>query len=213
MPRGAPRSLLPPVTAATTSGDARRAATLASLAAAFAAVPAPRREAIVTYPLPGCRSLSPPAPGPSKSSASNGSGGRRERGSTAGALRHHQPAIMKIDLSRSPPSDSVHAEIAARSTGREPTYRLSHWLSSRRTHEVGVEEVPMRHLSSDITEPSRYAAVGGPNQVVSASGSPRCVRSPTQATCPSGRINTAEGAGTSPSTGSSHMPACVASTN
>ena len=32
------------------------------------------------------------------------------------------------------------------------------------------------------------------------------VRSPAQATCPSGRISTASGAATSPSTGSSHAP-------
>ena len=52
----------------------------------------------------------------------------------------------------------------------------------------------------------RYAAVGGPNQVVSASASPSCVRSPTHATYPSGRISTAEGAATAPSAGSSHVP-------
>ena len=52
-----------------------------------------------------------------------------------------------------------------------------------------------------------YAPADGPNQVVSASGSPRSVRSPTQATCPSGRINTAVGAVTAPKTGSSHVPA------
>ena len=46
---------------------------------------------------------------------------------------------------------------------------------------------------------SRYAAAGGPNQVVSASASPGWVRSPTQATYPSGRINTAVGAVTAPS--------------
>jgi hypothetical protein len=44
----------------------------------------------------------------------------------------------------------------------------------------------------------RYAAAGGPNQVVSASASPRWVRSPTQATYPSGRINTAVGDVTPP---------------
>jgi hypothetical protein len=59
--------------------------------------------------------------------------------------------------------------------------------------------------------PSRYAAVGAPNQVVSASASPRCVRSPTQATYPSGRINAAAGAVTAPSTGSSHVPTYLAS--
>ena len=52
----------------------------------------------------------------------------------------------------------------------------------------------------------RYAAVGGPNQVVSASASPGWVRSPTQATYPSGRTNTAVGAVTGPRAGSSHGP-------
>jgi hypothetical protein len=62
-------------------------------------------------------------------------------------------------------------------------------------------------------KPVRYAAVGGPNQVVSASASPTWVRSPTQATYPSGRINTAVGAGTVPSAGSSHAPPYLASIN
>ena len=61
--------------------------------------------------------------------------------------------------------------------------------------------------------PSHYVGVGSPNQVVSASGSLGSVRSPTQATCASGRINTAVGAVTSPSTGSSHTPTCAASTS
>jgi hypothetical protein len=58
---------------------------------------------------------------------------------------------------------------------------------------------------------SVYAAVGGPNQVVSASGSPGWVGSPVQATYPSGRMSTAAGAVTAPSTGSSHVPAYLAS--
>jgi hypothetical protein len=45
----------------------------------------------------------------------------------------------------------------------------------------------------------RYAAAGDPNQVVSASVRSGWVRSPTQATYPSGRINTAVGADTKPS--------------
>ena len=44
-------------------------------------------------------------------------------------------------------------------------------------------------------------------------GEPRSVPSPTQATYPSGRINTAVGAVTAPSTGSSHVPAYSASIN
>jgi hypothetical protein len=58
-----------------------------------------------------------------------------------------------------------------------------------------------------------YPAVGGPNQVVSASAGPSWVRSPTQATYPSGRINTAAGAVTAPSAGSSHVPTYFASIN
>ena len=38
-----------------------------------------------------------------------------------------------------------------------------------------------RALVARAKSPERYAAVGGPNQVVSASGSPGWVRSPTQA--------------------------------
>src|SRR6185503_5682492 len=45
-----------------------------------------------------------------------------------------------------------------------------------------------------------------PNQVVRASRRPASVPSPTHATYPSGRINTAVGADTAPSTGSSHTP-------
>ena len=53
---------------------------------------------------------------------------------------------------------------------------------------------------------------GGPNQEFSASRSPWSVPSPTHATCPSGRINTAVGAATAPSTGNSHAPPYRAST-
>ena len=45
--------------------------------------------------------------------------------------------------------------------------------------------------------------------MVSASASPSWVESPTQATYPSGRINTAVGAVTAPRTGSSHVPTYV----
>ena len=62
-------------------------------------------------------------------------------------------------------------------------------------------------LTIDPGSPVGCAAVGDPNQVISASVSPRCVRSPTQATYPSGRINTAVGAVTEPNTGSLHSPA------
>src|SRR6185437_9686217 len=51
-----------------------------------------------------------------------------------------------------------------------------------------------------------YAASAAPNHLVNASTSPLWDRSPTHATYPSGRINTAVGAGTTPSAGSSHVP-------
>src|SRR5260221_14015339 len=46
---------------------------------------------------------------------------------------------------------------------------------------------------------ARYIVAGGPNQVVTASVSPASSPSPTQATCPSGRINKEVGAVTAPS--------------
>jgi len=49
-----------------------------------------------------------------------------------------------------------------------------------------------------------FDALVDPNHLVSASKSPACVFSPTQATYPSGRINTAVGAVTAPITGSFH---------
>lgn len=54
--------------------------------------------------------------------------------------------------------------------------------------------------------PRYVVAAGDPNQVVNASMSPCRVWSPTQATYPSGRINTAVGAVITPSAGSSHAP-------
>src|SRR5262245_2038893 len=65
-------------------------------------------------------------------------------------------------------------------------------------------------LENDL-ESVRYSVAGGPNQVASASASPSWVESPTQATYPSGRINTAVGAVTAPRTGTSHVPAYLAS--
>ncbi len=70
---------------------------------------------------------------------------------------------------------------------------------------------PSRVPNGPTGAAGRYAAVGGPNQVVSASASPGWVRSPTQATYPSGRISTAVGAVTAPSAGSSHVPTYSAS--
>src|SRR5829696_4564217 len=90
------------------------------------------------------------------------------------------------------------------------------WASLRTVAEPKPPAPPVtiaEALVRSIRAPNRmsYAAVGGPNQVVSASGSPRWVRSPTQATYPSGRINTAVGAVTPPNTGSSHLPTYSAS--
>jgi hypothetical protein len=58
-----------------------------------------------------------------------------------------------------------------------------------------------------------FARLGGPNQAASASSSPSRVRSPTQATYPSGRISTAVGAVTAPIAGSFHGPSYLASIN
>ena len=59
-----------------------------------------------------------------------------------------------------------------------------------RAHTIGDEEIAKRCGYS--------AALGGPNQVVSASASPVRAGSATQATCPSGRVSTASGALTAP---------------
>src|SRR5215471_17854177 len=73
-----------------------------------------------------------------------------------------------------------------------------------------ADDVVLRRLNegdASVFLAGRYAAaLGGPNQVVSASASPSPVRSPTQATYPSGLINTAVGAATAPIAGSSHAP-------
>jgi len=63
---------------------------------------------------------------------------------------------------------------------------------------AAVPAAPVRYLKG--------RAPRGPNQVVRASRRPWSVPSPTHATCPSGRINTAAGAATAPSTGSCHPP-------
>src|SRR5215210_7284068 len=74
------------------------------------------------------------------------------------------------------------------------------WASLRTVAEPKPPAPPVtiaEALVRSIRAPNRmsYAAVGGPNQVLSASsGSPSSVSSPTQATYPSGRINTAVGA-------------------
>src|SRR5919202_5629413 len=85
------------------------------------------------------------------------------------------------------------------------------WASLRTVAEPKPPAPPVTiaaALVRSIRAPNRmsYAAVGGPNQVLSASGSPRSVPSPTQTTYPSGRINTAVGAVTPPNAGSSHLP-------
>ncbi len=103
------------------------------------------------------------------------------------------------------------------SLSRRESRAVWFWASLRAIAEpkphsaaVTITEALVRSIRAPrrlILEAGGYAAVGGPNQVVSASGSPRWVRSPTQATYPSGRINTAVGTVTAPSTGTSHSPA------
>jgi hypothetical protein len=88
--------------------------------------------------------------------------------------------------------------------------RLAH-LSPTRPRQSNPRKVSIDLAVSHCDARTSYVAVGGPNQVVRASGSPKSLRSPTQATYPSGRINTALGAVTSPSTGSSHVPPYSAS--
>ena len=103
----------------------------------------------------------------------------------------------------------------------ELTTRHSQVWSSAPSEQIAVnphfhvhgEDMVVRRGRQLSWKPVRYAAVGGPNQVVSASTSAGWVRSPTQATYPSGRINTAVGAVTGPSAGSSHEPTYVASTS
>ena len=92
-------------------------------------------------------------------------------------------------------------------------------LRQRRSFQTPSCATPGVHLPPGVPrlwlnrKPVRYAAAGGPNQVVSASARPRCWPSPTHAACPSGRINTAVGAVTAPSAGSSHTPSYLASTD
>ena len=78
----------------------------------------------------------------------------------------------------------------------------------RFTYDQWTEEL---RLVSRSDQPLRYTAAGGPNQVLSASVRPGWPGPPTQATYPSGRINAAAGAGTAPTTGSSHLPGYSAS--
>ena len=59
---------------------------------------------------------------------------------------------------------------------------------------------------TDTGRRSIAATAGRPNHVVSASAGPPSLPSPTHATYPSGRINTAVGAATTPSAGRSHVP-------
>jgi hypothetical protein len=93
--------------------------------------------------------------------------------------------------------------------------RFVTWLPAEDLPKEDPETTSISTATQDaaLRTPNRmsYAAAGGPNQVVSASASPSWVPSPTQATYPSGRINTAVGAVTAPSAGSSHVPEYLAS--
>src|SRR5262249_18180318 len=91
--------------------------------------------------------------------------------------------------------DADHGEDDSSWAAREPLAKLSKLLGYR-----------------DGEGGARRGSNGrGPHQVVSASRSPAWVCSPTQGACPSGRMSTGVGAGTAPSTGSSHWPVDLAS--
>ena len=134
--------------------------------------------------------------------------GRGGRGAARGAVRDRRPHIGDP---RHGGSD-VPAR-ARRGAGRgDPRCTAAHARGSRaRSRASRLGDHRPRHPRA--WKPVRYAAAGGPNQVVSASTSPSWVRSPTQATYPSGRINTAVGAVTAPIAGSSHVPTYLASIN
>jgi hypothetical protein len=117
--------------------------------------------------------------------------------------------------------DGAHAGIVARLEALEAAAEReveAPRASERRSARVRPEPLLSRKRArwrkprrGAVLRARGYAAVGGPNQVVSASASPSWVWSPTQATYPSGRINTAVGAMTAPSAGSSHVPTYLAS--
>jgi hypothetical protein len=134
----------------------------------------------------------------------NGPNRRLTANVTAAACRPtEQPGL---DLPARPRC-SLQAKGAARPAAH--SRRSNHAKGKRRLRGAGPEvSVGRQRLDapSRSWKAARYVAVGGPNQVVSASASPGWVRSPTQATYPSGRINTAMGAVTVPSAGSSHVP-------
>ena len=73
---------------------------------------------------------------------------------------------------------------------------------------VGVYLVrPWNHFGQPTGRELSWVALAHlPNHVVSALDRPASVPCPTQATCPSGLTSTAEGAVTSPITGSSQTP-------
>jgi hypothetical protein len=82
-------------------------------------------------------------------------------------------------------------------------------------HESDQEAANTKPKAFELSPRCRSAPIElvdhDPNQVVSASRNPSSVPSPTQATWPSGLTRTADGADTSPITGSSQVPACDAS--
>lgn len=105
----------------------------------------------------------------------------------------------------------------SREFGLDMTVTRGERAGARAAHSAAPGSVRSRDRErsslNGFPQPAGYAASGCPNQVLSASASPRWVTSPTQATYPSGRINTAVGAVTTPIAGSSQVPMYSASIN
>src|SRR6266545_1510483 len=123
----------------------------------------------------------------------------------------HQHEVTRDLRPRQPPTVTSHAVPTGECQSDPPS--LLQALRCSRPRGSPSTRAGTLDLLLHVRTPNRmsYAGVGGPNQVVSASASPSSVRSPTQATYPSGRINTAVGAVTAPIAGSSHVPTDLAS--
>ena len=107
-------------------------------------------------------------------------------GGVEGPRRIHYCTLRRSGVSRLHP-------IPQRWGSRDPLIpaappRLGQIDPGQQQHEITAPHGD--RLTECSWKPVRNAAVGGPNQVVSASAIPSWVRSPTQATYPSGLINT-----------------------